>query len=132
MESVHYLGLLFNDPDGAAIYNVLDDSPASHSGLAPGDQLTRVNGFPYSRQALAWVAGRPDPVTLEVTRGQRALTFKITPGVREQIGSLYWTGTDAQAQLIRTWLQHDEFRPGHDQPFSLDFYENFHGIETVL
>jgi predicted metalloprotease with PDZ domain len=132
MESVHYLGLLFNDPDGAVVYNVLDDSPAGRSGIAPGDTLTRINEFPYSRKALAWVVGRPDPVTLEVTRGQRALTFKITPAVSKQISSLRWTGTNTQAQLIRTWLQRDDFRPAPDKRFSLEFYENFHGVETVL
>ena len=69
---------------------------------------------------------------LEATRGQRALSFTLTPAVRKEISSLRWAGTDAHADRIRTWLRRDDFRPAADQCISLDFYENFHGVETVV
>ena len=132
MNSVRYLGLMFNDATGPGIYNVLDTSPAGQSGIAPDDVLVRVNGFPFSMKALTWAAKRTDPVTLEVLRGQRTLTFTIIPAERAEIGSLAWAGSDEQARRIRTWLQHDDFRPARGQKFNLSFYENIHGIETVV
>jgi len=132
IESVLYLGLMFNNAGGSAIYNVLDTSPAGRSGIAPDDVLTRVNGLLFSMKALAWVARRAEPVTLDVLRGQRTLTFSLTPAERRQIGALVWEGNDEQAQRIRTWLNRSDFQPFHGQQFNLDFYENFHGIETVV
>jgi predicted metalloprotease with PDZ domain len=132
MKSVRYLGLMFNNATGPAIYNVLDTSPAGQAGLAPDDVLTRVNGFPFSMKALTWVAWRADPVTLEVLRGQRTLTFTVMPREQVEIGSLAWAGSEEQARLIRTWLQRDDFRPTRGQKFDLKFYENIHGIETVV
>jgi len=132
IEPVLYLGLMFNNASGSVIYNVLDTSPAGRSGIAPDDVLTRVNGFPFSMKALAWVARRAEPVTLDVLRGQRTLTFSLTPAERRQIGALVWEGTDEQAQRIRRWLNRSDFQPLHGQQFNLGFYENFHGIETVV
>jgi len=132
IESVLYLGLMFKNAGGSTIYNVLDTSPAGHGGMAPDDVLTRVNGFPFSMKALAWVARRAELVTLDVLRGQRTLTFSLTPAERRQIGALVWEGNDEQVQRIRAWLNWSDFRPMHGQHFNLDFYENFHGIETVV
>jgi predicted metalloprotease with PDZ domain len=131
-ESVFSLGLLFNNATGPAIYNVLDSSPAGRCGLAPGDVLTRINGFPFSMAGLMWAGGRAEPVSLEVVRGQRALTMTVTPSRRNRISSLRWAGSDEQARRIQAWLRCDDFRPAAGQSFNLDFYENFHGIETVL
>jgi predicted metalloprotease with PDZ domain len=132
MKSVRYLGLMFNNATGPAIYNVLDTSPAGQAGIAPDDVLTRVNGFPFSMKALTWVAQCEDPVTLEMVRGHETLTFTVIPGEHMGIVSLAWAGTDEQAKLIRTWLQRDDFRPSRGQKFSLEFYENIHGIETLV
>ncbi|MDR3637874.1 MAG: PDZ domain-containing protein [Isosphaeraceae bacterium] len=131
-EPVRYLGLMFNNSTGPAINNVLDDSPASSCGAAPDDVITRINGYPFSAKALAWVAARSDEVTLEVMRGHRALNFKLTPAERTQITSLVWEGSEEQAQLIRSWLHCDGFRPTAGQVFELRFYENFHGVEMVI
>jgi predicted metalloprotease with PDZ domain len=134
-ESVPYLGLLFRDkegkPKGPTIDDVLDTSPAGRCGITPGDVLAEVNGFPFTMKTLRWAAGRPDPVKLEVTRAARGLTFTVTPGRRTISGSLQWAGTAAQAQLVGTWLK-QAFQPAPGQSFPLDFYENPHGIETVL
>ena len=132
MKSVPYLGLMFNDATGPAVYNVLDTSPAGQIGIAPDDVLVRVNGFPFSMKALTWAAQQRDPVTLEVLRGHRTLTFTVTPARRMEIGSLAWEGSEEQARLIRTWLHRDDFRPTRGQTFKLEFYENIHGIETVV
>jgi predicted metalloprotease with PDZ domain len=132
IESVLYLGLMFNNAGGSSIYNVLDTSPAGQSGLAPEDVLTRINGFPFSRKGLAWAAKRAESVTLDALRGQRTLTFSLNPAKRRQISALRWDGNDEQARLIRTWLNRSDFHPSDGQQFNLEFYENFHGIETVV
>src|SRR6266849_6078573 len=132
MKSVSYLGLMFNDTTGPAIYNVLDTSPAGQIGIAPDDVLVRVNGFPFSMKALTWAAQQRDPVTLEVLRGHRTLTFTVAPAKHMEIGSLAWEGSDEQARRIRTWLHRDDFRPTRGQTFKLEFYENIHGIETIV
>ena len=131
-ESVRYVGLMFKNAGGSVIYNVLDTSPAGQSGIAPDDVLTRVNGFPFSMKALTWVCQRAEPATLDVLRGQRTLRFSLTPAERRQIAALVWEGNDEQAQRIRTWLNNSDFQPLHGQQFNLDFYQNIHGIETVV
>ena len=37
-----------------------------------------------------------------------------------------------QAENIRLWLKRQDFRPQPGQKISLDFYENFHGIEILV
>jgi predicted metalloprotease with PDZ domain len=132
IESVAYLGLMFNNSTGPVIYNVLDTSPAGYSGIAPEDVITRVNGFPFSMKALAWVAKRADPVRLEILRGQRILVRDVTPVERRQIGALIWEGDKEQTQRIQSWLDRSDFQPSRGQRFNLEFYENFHGVETVV
>ena len=130
-ESVPYLGLLFREAIGPTIGDVPDDSPAGGSGIAPGDVIVNVNGFPFSAAGLTW-AVKHGSLRLVVTRGHRTLSFEITPGVRTRIASMMWNGDDEQAERIRRWLKRPEFRPQPGERISLDFYENFHGIEILL
>lgn len=126
-----YVGLMFSDTTSPAIYGVLDDAPAGGAGLAPDDVLQRVNGFPYSFQALQWAAGRREPLTLDVLRGHRTITAKLVPQERQTDSALVWRGDEKQARLISTWLQ-TAFAPAQQQRFALDYYDNFHGIETIV
>lgn len=127
----YQLGLVFLNGVGDTVYNVIDASPAGASGIAPGDVLTGINGFTYSAQALKWAAAQAQPVELAVLRGHRRLTFTITPETRTTITAMSWSGTPEQARRIADWLG-QPFAPARGQSISLDFYENFHGIETVL
>lgn len=128
---VPLLGLIMLGDVGPAVYTVLDESPASASGLAAEDTLTTVNGQPYSLQVLRWVAAHEASVVLGVLRGNQPRTYTIRPGRRRTITGLRWTGSGGQAALIAQWLRHP-FAPRAGQDFPLDFYENFHGIETVI
>jgi len=131
MESVPYLGLLFRETIGQAIADVLDDSPAGGSGIAPGDVIVSINGFPFTAAGLKW-AVKQGSVRLEVTRGHRTLSFEIAPGARKQIASMIWNGSEEQAERIRRWLKRPEFKPRAGETISLAFYENFHGVEIVV
>lgn len=126
------LGLVMAEKVPAEVANVVDDSPAGKSGLAPTDVVERVNGFAFRPKALAWAAAHERKVELSVRRGSRALTFHLVAEPREQIQELRWAGTEAQAELVRGWLQQPEFKPAQGERFSLAAFENFHGIQRVV
>lgn len=128
---IHYLGLVFTDDTLTTLYNLLDDSPAGRSGLAPQDVITHINGFSLTKAGLKWAATQRAAVTLEALRGHRRLSFTVTPGERQVITGLTWRGNNEQKQRIQAWLGKN-FDPDSNEKFSLSFYENFHGIETVL
>ncbi len=128
---IYYLGLVFTDNTLTTLYNLLDDSPAGQSGLAPQDVITHINGFSVTKAGLKWAVSQREAVTLEVLRGHRRLSFTVTPQERQVITGLTWHGNNEQKQRIQAWLGNN-FDPGSNEKFSLSFYENFHGIETVL
>lgn len=130
-ETLPYIGLVMQNDTGPGIYGVLDTSPAGQSGIAPEDVVTSVNGYPFTLPALKWVCANESTVTLGVLRGNQARVYTIPVGKRTQIGKLTWAGSAEQASRIAAWLG-QEFNPQRGQAFPLDFYENFHGIETVL
>ncbi|MBS0126878.1 hypothetical protein [Thetidibacter halocola] len=129
-EDTHHLGIFFLNDGAPTIYGVADDMPAA-AGLAPGDVIEAVNGFAYTPAALAWAASAPEDVTLTVRRGHRVLDFSMTPRPGRKITGLTWTGDAAQADLISRWLGTD-FAPAQGQQFPVSFYENFHGIESMV
>lgn len=126
--SVPSLGLMFLDSQGPVISNVLDTIA---NGPAPGDIIERVNGYPYSFAALRWAARHCPEVQLTVSRGQNQLHFVIAPEPLDSIASLVWEGTPAQAAMLGEWFG-CAFAPTPGQVFALDFYENFHGVETIV
>jgi predicted metalloprotease with PDZ domain len=128
---VPYLGLILSGDSGPGIDSVLDGSPASGSGLAAEDVIVAVDGYPFSPQALAWAAAHPGQVRLDVLRGNQPHRYSVTPSRRTTLTGLRWAGSAAQAQAIAHWLR-SAFAPTQDQAIALEFYENFHGIETVL
>lgn len=130
-ETVHQLGIMFRNDGAPTLYNVLDETPAGRSGLAPEDVITGVNGFSYTPAGLAWAARQTAPVTIDALRGHRRLSFTITPAPHRQITRLTWNGDEAQALRLYAWLER-RFPLAPGQVFEVEFYENFHGIETVL
>ena len=132
METIPYLGLLFRESISQTITDVPDDSPAGASGIAPGDVINNVNGYPFSVAGLKWAVKQNRPIRIDVLRGHRTLSFEITPGSRTRIATLTWNGDEAQAERIRLWLKCQDFHPLPGQKLSLDFYENFHGIEILV
>ncbi|PXW28697.1 M61 family metallopeptidase [Paraburkholderia caballeronis] len=128
---VPYCGLLLADDTGPAVYSVLDGSPASRSGLAAEDVIVAVDSYPFSLEALNGAVRQGADTTLDVLRGNQRRRYTIQPGERSTLVSLRWAGNARQAALISQWLK-QPFAPTAGQPFPLDFYENFHGIETVI
>jgi predicted metalloprotease with PDZ domain len=130
-EDGYMLGLMFLNGGEPKLYNVLDDSPAGATGIAPEDVITGVNGYAYTRAGLFWAANRAAPVEIRVLRGQRVLDFTISPKPVQRIADLVWSGTEEQAAMLFQWFGR-RFELANEQVFPLDFYENLHGVETVV
>ena len=127
-----YLGLFFMNNADATIYGVCDTSAASKVGIAPGDIILCVNHYAFSPQALKWAANQVTPVVLTVRRGHRELMVTLSPQPIQRLTKLRWQGNEDQRQHIGQWLDDDAFCPAPESSFELDFYENFHGIETLI
>lgn len=134
-KNYYSLGLFFMNDSEPTIYGVADTSAAGEVGIAPNDVIQTINGFGFSqktlKKSLKWVASQPDEVILEILRGHRRLTFRLTPKLSQKMDHLIWIGSDKQAAMIRLWLNNEDFNPAVGQKFDLDFYENFHGIEKM-
>ncbi|WP_175997612.1 PDZ domain-containing protein [Burkholderia stabilis] len=128
---VPYCGVILAGDTGPAVYSVLDGSPASRSGLAAEDTILAVDGYPFSLEALNGAVRQGADVTLDVLRGNQSRRYTIRPDERTTLVGLRWAGTARQAALISQWLN-QPFAPSAGQCVPLDFYENFHGIETVI
>ena len=124
------LGIVLQDDKGPVVSNILDDAPASAAGVAPGDELMRAGGHPFSLAGLKWLIKTGEPVELEVNRGHRRFHFLIPSHSRSAIASLIWRGTEAQQAVLATWLGKAGFANG--APISSTHYDNFHGVQTVL
>ena len=126
------LGIVLSEKTPAEIANVVDDSPAGASGIAPLDLIERIDGFPFSAKGLAWAATREGKVALAVKRGGRQLTFEMSPAVRRRIGALFWKGSEAQAKRVRALTGREDFAPARGEAIPLASFENFHGIQRVV
>lgn len=130
-KSLNCLGIFFLNDGAPAVYGVADDGAAGEAGLAPNDVIHTVNGYAYSEKGLAWAAAQTAPVVLEVLRGHRKLTLTLQPKPFQKLDFLIWEGSPEQAGLIQEWLGRPDFSPEQGQRFELDFYDNFHGLETM-
>lgn len=123
------LGLVLRDGE---ITSVLDRHPAARAGLAIGDRIERVEGFPFSRRALEWArdASENGPVTLHVARGHAVHQCTVAPLVRDEITSLVFRGDEAKRDAIRAWLGCEP--PALGARNVLRHYDNFHGRIDVV
>ncbi|MFN2586813.1 MAG: hypothetical protein ABR613_01665 [Actinomycetota bacterium] len=125
------LGVVFLNDGAPTIYGVLDDSPAAAAGIASEDVIAAVDRRPFELPTLEWAVGHSRSVEIEVWRGNERLQRTVAPEPRDRIARLVWKGDGAQTALVARWLgQPFDLPPGTGVP--LDFYENFHGVETVV
>lgn len=129
---VRQLGLVLADNKGPVVANVLDTGPAAAQGLAPGDELLTLDGFPFLLDAFKWLISRGDSVALEVRRGARRFTFEVVPVEREQVTGLAFTGDERQLERLRRWFGRPDYSPVRGVAIPLASYDNFHGTQTVL
>ena len=129
-QTVPYIGLVFADGTGPAIYGVLDTARPARAASPRKHALTAIDGVTFDRQALKWAIANQDAVVLSMSRGNQTLTYQICVQHRTQIRELCWIGDDRQAGRIQAWLDSD-FHPTQEQVFPLNLYSSFHGAETV-
>ncbi len=131
-EPVPVLGVTLAEDKGPAILNVFEGSAAALCGLAPGDVLERVDGFPFSLKALRYTLDQKRALTLTVRRGHAWHTFQVTPGTRSAVTQLRFTGSDAHRARLQQWLRRPDFSPASGATISITPYDNFHGVHTLL
>ena len=127
-----YLGVVLQDNAGPLVRDVADASPAAEAGLAAGDELLAVEGRPYRLGLLRYCLRRRQAVSLTVRRAERTWSRQVPVGRRSEVSQLVWTGSEAQAEAIRSWCGDRAFQPAPGEAIPLDAYDNFHGIQRVL
>jgi C-terminal processing protease CtpA/Prc len=130
--AVPKLGMVLEENRGPKVANLVDTLPAGNSGLAPGDEITRLDGFPYSFKALTWAIKHQKELTLSVTRGHRDLTFSVPVGEQQEISEVLWRGSAEQLARLQTWLGQPKLEMKTGEAISLKSHENFHSIQSVV
>ena len=116
------------------IDQVLPESPAAQSGIAPGDSILTVNG----KSIIFWEEltelvqhSKGQPLTLEIKRGQERVTLAVTPEMRtrknifgEEVASPM-LGIVAAKEIITV-----ELSPG--QSLKVSAKETWRAIETMV
>jgi len=129
-EETPYLGLVLRDGRGPVIADVLDDSPAGEVGLAPGDEITRLQGLPFHAKALPYLKQHETALHMQVRRGARMLEYTVPVGRRTALSAVIWQGDEEQRRRLETWLG-GPFALAVGNRLDLSPYDNFHGIQAV-
>jgi predicted metalloprotease with PDZ domain len=125
------LGLVLASNTGPEIANVLDTAPAAKTGIAAGDIIQRVDGFPFSLKALQWLTAHRPELQLTVLRGHRTLEFTLGVTRLDDLSSLTWVGDARQLAALASWLGVElAWKKGRNIPLSA--FDNFHGIQMVF
>jgi predicted metalloprotease with PDZ domain len=129
---VGFLGVVLEGNTGPRVSDVADASPAGEAGLAAGDEFLAVEGRPFRLGILRYCLERRREVPLTVRRGERIFSALVPVGRRSEVSRLSWAGSEAEGELVRSWLGAPDFRPAPGESIGLEAYDNFHGIQTVL
>jgi predicted metalloprotease with PDZ domain len=129
---VRQLGVVLKENKGPKVQNVLDDSPAGKAGLAPDDEIVRMNGFTFTLKGFKWLAALEAEVVVEVRRGHQHRVLTMKPTERREVSALTWRGDELQLAALQEWLGRPEFTIVHGETIPFEFYDNFHGTDAVL
>ncbi len=132
MSSRRVLGVVLKEGVGPRIGNVLEGGPAARVGLAPDDDIERVDGFPFTAKRLAWLTAREDEIEVDVARGHARRTYHVRPTPTQLPVALVFRGGSQEIGRLRAWLGLPDltFQAGHAIP--LEAYDNFHGTDAVV
>jgi predicted metalloprotease with PDZ domain len=124
------LGLVLRENRGPDVVDVIEGTPAAEAGIAPGDIITKIEGFVFSAKGLSWTTRTTSrPFELEVRRGHEHRTVTLEPRTLRRLTTLTWRGTESQRRALETWLGTFDLSDGSKIP--LTHYDNFHGTEGV-
>ncbi|MGH7280390.1 MAG: PDZ domain-containing protein, partial [Polyangiaceae bacterium] len=129
---VPFAGIVLVKNAGPKISDVLDGSPAQKAGVAPGDEIVRIEKSAFHLAGLKWLVKNEKRFSIEVQRGNRSLTLAIEPALRSDVTELAWAGTADDLDRLKKWLNREDldFAPG--AKLALTAYDNFHGTEAAI
>lgn len=125
------LGIVLAEKAVQTVADVHADGPAARAGVAPGDEIVRVDGHPFGLKALKWLVERGRPMRLELARGDRKVEAEVVPEPRPDVAGLRFEGGPDDIARIEAWFGAPSgLKTGEDVP--LDHHENFHGVQTLV
>ena len=131
-EQVPFAGLVLAKNVGPKIGDVLDGSPAQKAGLAPGDEIVRIEKSAFHLAGLKWLVKNEKRFSIEVQRGARFLAFDVEPTLRSDVTGLAWAGSAEDLERLKKWLNREDLDFAPNAKLPLTYYDNFHGTEAAL
>jgi predicted metalloprotease with PDZ domain len=125
-------GLVLAKNVGPLIIDVLEGSAAALAGVAPDDEIVKIDDSAFHVAGLKWLIKNESRFSITVKRGARFFTFDISPTPREDVTKLTWRGAPEYLNRLKKWLDREDldFTPAQEIP--LTWYDNFHGIDAAI
>ncbi|MEO8876641.1 MAG: hypothetical protein ABI461_13705, partial [Polyangiaceae bacterium] len=131
-KNVQSAGVVLEKNLGPRIKDILDGSAASKSGLAPDDEIVRIEGSAFHLAGFKWLIENEVRFSVEVKRGSRFFTFEMSPEPRTDICALVWNGNADQHDRLKKWLNREDLGFARGEKISLKAYDNFHGVDAAI
>jgi predicted metalloprotease with PDZ domain len=135
-DSVPRAGLVLEKNIGPRILDVLEGSAAAAAGLAPDDEIVKLEDAAFHVAGLKWLIKNESTFAITVRRGARFFTFAISPELRADVTKLTWRGNSEDADRLKKWLDREvlDFGPGSSSgaEIPLTWYDNFHGVDAAI
>ena len=129
---VSRVGLVLAKNVGPLVTDVLEGSAASKVGLAPDDEIVKIDDAAFHVAGLKWLIKNESQFSLTVRRGGRFFTFDVVPELREDVTKLSWNGSSADADRLKKWLDREDLDFASGQEIPLTWYDNFHGVDAAV
>ncbi len=123
------LGFLLEPKGSLVVAQVLEGSPAYEAGLAPGDELTAIDGYRASLKALAWARQRAQPFRVSARRGHRFYALDLRARYVDELLALRMVGPLSEAARDLLGPKSESWTDG--RTISIAHYDNFHGTEPI-
>lgn len=125
-------GLVLEKNVGPRITDVLEGSGAAAAGLAPDDEIVKIEDVAFHLAGLKWLVKNESRFSITVRRGGRFFTFDVSPSLHEDVTALAWKGSPDDLNRLKKWLDRDDLDFTTDQAIPLTWYDNFHGIDAAI
>ncbi|MEO8799291.1 MAG: hypothetical protein ABI551_15480 [Polyangiaceae bacterium] len=126
------LGIVLEKKTGPKIGDVLEGSAAAKAGLAPDDEIVKLEGSGFHRRGLEWLVANRERFSIEVKRGAKFFLFDVEPLLRADVVGLTWNGDEAALARLKKWLGRADLAWAPGTAISLADYDNFHGTDAPV
>ncbi|MEO7109163.1 MAG: hypothetical protein ABI183_01890, partial [Polyangiaceae bacterium] len=125
-------GLVLAKNAGPLITEVLEGSAAAIAGLAPDDEIVKIEDAAFHLAGLKWLIKNETQFSITVRRGGRFFTFTVAPTLRPDVTALSWKGSPDDLNRLKKWLDRDDLDFATAREIPLTWYDNFHGIDAAI